>query len=78
MEQRAKCGDCQYWEKTYETATLTFFRLQSQFQIASLSGDVKASEQLACELDLAAIRRLELREVSRTHRHRHVCAEVPM
>jgi len=49
----------------YEAATLTFFRLESQLQIASLTGDVKASEQLAFEVGQAAVRRRELMEAAR-------------
>jgi hypothetical protein len=67
MELAQKRGDSQDWVKTYEMATLTFFRLQSQFQLALLCDDLESSQKLALEVDEASVRRLELAEAARTH-----------
>jgi hypothetical protein len=67
MELAQNRGDSQDWVKTYEMATLTFFRLQNQFQLALLCGDLASSRKLALQVDEAAVRRIELAEAARRH-----------
>jgi|HubBroStandDraft_6_1064221.scaffolds.fasta_scaffold77373_4 hypothetical protein len=68
MELPWNCSECEYWMKTYETATLAFIRLQSQLHIASLCGDLESSRKLTQDVDWAAIRRHELRAAAQQHR----------
>ena len=67
MERPHGCSDCQHWEKTYEMVTLSYFRLQSQFQIAALCCDPEVTAKLASEIQEAAARRSEIRDATRRH-----------
>lgn len=67
VELSRNCSDCDAWEKSYETATLTFFRLQGQFRVASLTANVETTQRLSLEVDQAAARKHELREAGRKH-----------
>jgi hypothetical protein len=68
MEHPENCEDCRRWAQAYESATMAFFRLQSQFQIASFGGDSKRLRELAAEIDRAWTHRLNVQEAARNRR----------
>jgi hypothetical protein len=63
-----ECAECKRWAEAYEAATIAFFRLQNQFEIASLIGDSDALWSLAKEINRASARRTELKDGARKHR----------
>jgi hypothetical protein len=67
MEHPEDCGECKRWANAYEAATIAFFRLQNQFQIASLC-DSNTLCELAAEMDRVWMRRLELKQAAQNHR----------
>jgi hypothetical protein len=67
MKHPEDCEDCRKAAEAYEAATFAFFRLQSQFEIASFSGDSNALCTLAAEIDRIVARRLELKAAARDH-----------
>jgi hypothetical protein len=68
MEGQDHCIDCQRWEKSYEMATLSHFRLRSQFQIASFCGDPESVQKIGAEIRNSQARMKALKEAAQTHR----------
>src|SRR6184192_2573609 len=67
MEHPEDCHDCKRWADAYEAATIAFFRLQNQFQIASFC-DSNSVWDLAAEIDRVWKHRLQLKEAAQNHK----------
>jgi hypothetical protein len=68
MESYDQCIDCQRWGKTYEMATVSYFKLRSQFQIASLCDDPESVQKIVFEINSSRVRIESLREAGQKHR----------
>ncbi len=63
----AECPECRRISGKYETATIEWFRVQSQLGIAEHLRDPKLSAKIVGELALIGKRRQTLRDVSDRH-----------
>jgi hypothetical protein len=70
-EASAFCADCERLSAEYESATLRWFRLDSQMRIADYGRDRDASARIACELAAVNERRETLKRALRNHMRQH-------
>jgi hypothetical protein len=63
----ATCADCEKLSANYESATIRWFRLDSQRQIAEYGHDREASNRIAGELARVDELRKSMRQALREH-----------
>lgn len=63
----ATCADCERLSAEYESATIRWFRLDSQMQIAEYGRDRDASSRIAGELARVDELRKSMRQALRDH-----------
>ena len=65
-----QCAECERLSAEYESATLEWFRLQSQLTITEYSQDERAADVIIAELSEIARRRSHLRDLTQAHLER--------
>jgi hypothetical protein len=63
----ATCADCERLSADYESATIRWFRLDSQIQIAEYGRDRESSNRIAGELARVDEQRKSMRQALRDH-----------
>jgi hypothetical protein len=63
----ATCADCERLSAEYESATIRWFRLDSQMQIAAYGRDCEGSSRIAGELARVDEIRKSMRQALRDH-----------
>jgi hypothetical protein len=63
----ATCADCERLSAEYESATIRWFRLDSQMQIAEYGRDRETSNRIAAELARVDEQRKLMRQALRDH-----------
>ena len=63
----ATCADCERLSADYESATIRWFRLDSQMQIAEFGRDRESSNRIAGELARVDEQRKSMRQALRDH-----------
>ncbi len=65
-----QCAECERLSAEYESATMEWFRLQSQLTITEYSQDSEAADIVIAELGGIARRRQTLRDLTQAHLER--------
>jgi hypothetical protein len=63
----ASCPDCERLSADYESATIRWFRLDSQMQIAQFGLDPESSDRIGVELARVDEMRKSMRQALRSH-----------
>ena len=72
------CVECRRLSDAYESATMTWFRVEGQFRIAEFGHDKAAVKELASELAAIGERRSALRDALARHKAEHEVRPVVM